>query len=66
MRILEEFKAGTRNTATFWIQLADRFILIRYIAVRDEQAGYLGCLEVTEDITEIRSLSGEQRLLDEL
>ncbi|MCX7766199.1 MAG: PAS domain-containing protein, partial [Candidatus Sumerlaeia bacterium] len=47
----------------FRINFQGRFILIRYFAVRDARGEYLGCIEVTQDITEIRNLSGEKRLL---
>ncbi len=63
-RILEEFKKGTRNEASFWINLNDRLILIRYFPVRDSNGEYLGCLEVTQDITDIKKIEGEKRLLD--
>jgi PAS domain S-box-containing protein len=63
-RILDEFKAGTRDVAGFWIQLKGKFIYIRYFAIRDEQGKYRGTLEVTQDITEIKKLEGERRLLD--
>ncbi len=63
-RILEAFRAGRRDVAEFWIGLKDRFILIRYFAVRDGQGRYKGCLEVSQDVTAIRGLQGEQRLLD--
>jgi len=64
LRILDAFKAGSRDTAKFWLQLGDRFLLIQYFAVRSEGGEYLGCLEVSQDVTDIRSLEGEQRLLD--
>ena len=38
--------------------------LIRYFAVRDVAGAYRGCLEVTEDVTENRKLTGERRLLE--
>jgi DUF438 domain-containing protein len=63
-KILDEFKAGSKNTAEFWIQLKGRFIYIRYFAVRDTQGYYQGTLEVSQDLTQIRQLEGEQRLLD--
>jgi DUF438 domain-containing protein len=63
-RILDEFKAGRKDTAWFWITLGGRFLLIRYWAVRDDQGYYKGCLEVSQDLTELRALEGEQRLLD--
>jgi hypothetical protein len=62
-KILQAFKAGEKDSAEFWIQLEGRFIYIRYFAVRDEQAQYRGCLEVSQDVTEIRQLEGQKRLL---
>jgi PAS domain S-box-containing protein len=64
-RILDDFKEGKRDKAQFWIKLNDRFILIQYFAVRNKKGTYLGCLEVTQDITEIKKLEGEKRLLDD-
>jgi DUF438 domain-containing protein len=61
--ILDSFRAGTRSVAEFWIQIQGRFVHIRYLAVRDAQGRYRGCLEVTQDVTAIRRLPGEQRLL---
>lgn len=63
-QILEEFKENKRNDAEFWIDLRDQKIYIRYFAVRDEKGNYLGCLEVTQDITKIKKIEGEKRLLD--
>ena len=62
-QILEDFKSGRHNVAEFWIPLQERFVHIRYFAVRDPQGKYLGTLEVTQDLTQIRRLEGEQRLL---
>jgi len=63
-KILDAFKSGTRDTAEFWIELGGRFIYIRYFAVRDAEGYYQGTLEVSQDLTEIRKLEGQQRLLD--
>ncbi|MGD2188087.1 MAG: DUF438 domain-containing protein [Desulfobacterales bacterium] len=63
-QILDAFKSGSRNTAEFWIELGGKFIYIRYFAVRDSDGYYRGCLEVSQDLTEIRKLEGQQRLLD--
>jgi len=62
-KILAAFKAGEKDSAEFWIQMRGRFILIRYYAVRDNKGRYRGTLEVSQDVTEIRSLTGERRLL---
>jgi len=63
-KILDAFKSGDEDTAAFWIQLGGRFIYIRYFAVRDDTGYYRGTLEVSQDLTEIRKLEGESRLLD--
>jgi DUF438 domain-containing protein len=63
-KILGEFKAGRKDQAEFWIQMRGRFLHIRYFAVRDAAGTYRGCLEVSQDVTGIRALEGEQRLLD--
>jgi DUF438 domain-containing protein len=70
-KILEDFRAGTRDTAEFWIQtkptpeLDSQMIHIRYYAVRDANGKFYGTLEVTQNVTEIRKLQGERKLLDE-
>ncbi len=64
-RILDDFRSGRRDEAEFWIQMRERFIYIRYLAMRDEQGVYQGTLEVVQDVTAIRALQGERRLLEE-
>ncbi|EOT39949.1 DUF438 domain-containing protein [Enterococcus columbae] len=64
-QILDDFRSGARTQADFWIDMRGMKISIRYYALHDEQGKYLGCLEVTQDITEIQKLSGQKRLLDE-
>ncbi len=64
-KILDDFRAGVREEAAFWIQMNGKFIHIRYFAVHDDQGIYRGTIEVTQDITEIRALEGEKRLLDD-
>ena len=64
-RILREFKAGKREVAEFWIDFGGKMVHIRYFPVRDRSGRYLGCMETVQDVTHIRSLQGERRLLDE-
>lgn len=64
-RILASFKAGKRDHYDFWINFNSRLVYIRYLAVRDTEGAYLGTLEVTQDITDVKKLEGERRLLDE-
>ncbi|NPV86345.1 MAG: DUF438 domain-containing protein [Anaerolineae bacterium] len=63
-QIIDDFRAGKRDEAEFWIQMQGKFIHICYYALRDEQGKYRGVLEVTQDIGHLRSLQGEKRLLD--
>ena len=62
-QILSDSKSGKRDSAEFWIDLKERKIHIRYFAVRDKAGGYVGTLEATQDITDIKSIEGERRLL---
>ncbi|MCX6077722.1 MAG: PAS domain-containing protein [Campylobacterales bacterium] len=62
--ILREFKAGRRDEAEFWITFKGKFIHIRYFAIRDDAGTYKGVIEVSQDVTHIRGLEGQQRLLD--
>lgn len=62
-KIVQDFKSGRESQARFWINLRGRFLFICYYAVRDAQGEYLGTLEVTQDLTELRALEGERRLL---
>ena len=64
LRILEEFKAGTKDEAEFWINFKGKMIHIRYFALRDLKNKYKGVIEMSQDITEIQKITGEQRLLD--
>jgi DUF438 domain-containing protein len=62
--LLDAFKKGEKDVAEFWIQMKGRFIHIRYFAVRDGAGKYRGTLEVSQDVTAIRGLEGDKRLLD--
>jgi DUF438 domain-containing protein len=62
-QILADFKSGKENSAAFWITMQGRFIYIEYFALRDKTGSYLGTIEFTQDLTKMRKLEGEQRLL---
>lgn len=64
LKIIESFKNGTKNEASFWINFKERLIYIRYFAVRDADKNYKGVIELSQDITDIKKIEGEQRLLD--
>ncbi len=62
-RIIDDFRSNRQDVAVFWIDMNGAFIHIRYFAVRDDNGEYIGTLEVTQDVTGIRMLEGERRLL---
>ncbi|MBN2185924.1 MAG: DUF438 domain-containing protein [Dehalococcoidia bacterium] len=63
-QILSDFKSRKKDSAEFWINLGERKVYIRYFAVRDKAGRYLGTLEATQDITDIKKIEGEKRLLE--
>lgn len=63
-QIINDFKSGKENVAAFWISsFMGRFVYIEYTALRGNDGEYLGVMEVTQDITDLRKLEGDQRLL---
>lgn len=65
-QILADFKAGKRDVAEFWIQMMGMFIHIRYFALRDKEGAYRGTIEVSQNLTPLRALEGEKRLLNDV
>lgn len=63
-RIVESFRNKEKDVAEFWIGAGDRFVHIRYYPLYNNQGVYRGVIEVSQDVTEIRALEGERRLLD--
>ena len=69
-KIIKEMKEGKREKARFWIDLPigpenqKQKVMIEYYALRSKDGKYLGCLEASQNISEIQSLEGEKRLLD--
>jgi DUF438 domain-containing protein len=62
-QIIEDFRSGKENSAAFWINMQGRFIYIEYFAMRGKERDYLGTIEFTQDLTQLRKLEGDQRLL---
>ena len=62
-QVISDFKSGKEERASFWLEMKGVFVHIEYHALRDEFNKYLGTLEVVQDITELRKIEGEQRLL---
>ncbi len=62
-QILDDFRDGKREVAEFWINMNGRLIHIRYFPIHNKAGNYMGCIEVTQDITDIKKIEGEKRLL---
>jgi hypothetical protein len=62
-QILTDFKSGAQSSAAFWINMKGKFIYIEYFALRGKDGAYLGTVEFTQDLSSLRKLEGEQRLL---
>ena len=62
--IVTSFKEGKKDSVDFWINLNEKIVYIRYYAIRNAEGNYLGTLEVTQDITDVKKLEGEKKLLD--
>ncbi len=69
-QILSEMKKSKRDMAQFYLDLPvgknkeKNKILIQYFALRDKNNNYLGCLEISQNITPIQNIRGEKRSLD--
>jgi DUF438 domain-containing protein len=61
--LLADFKAGKKESDDFWIKFRDKYVYIRYFAVRDENGKYIGTLEFTQNIDPIQAINGEKRIL---
>ena len=63
-RIVSGFRKGERDSAEFWFTLGERVLHIRYFAVYNSDGNYRGTVEMSQDVTGIRALTGEKKLLD--
>ncbi|MFX3624973.1 MAG: DUF438 domain-containing protein [Ectobacillus sp.] len=61
--LLADFKSGKKDSEDFWIKFRDKYVYIRYFAVRDANGEYVGTLEFTQNISPIKELEGEKRIL---
>ncbi len=63
-KILKSFKEKKKDFAEFWIQLNNNFIHIRYFPLYNKQGEYKGVIEVSQEVSGIKKLEGERRILD--
>ncbi|WP_251545680.1 PAS domain-containing protein [Limosilactobacillus caecicola] len=50
-QVLHDMHSGGRDSINLMIKYHDRPVNIAFYALRDEQNNYLGCVEVTQDVT---------------
>ncbi|PHA58659.1 PAS domain S-box protein [Bacillus wiedmannii] len=62
-KLLEDFKSGNKDCEDFWIKFKDKYVYIRYFAIRSKDGEYMGTLEFTQNINPIQEIQGEKRIL---
>jgi len=62
--LIDSFRKGEKKKESFWIQVGEKLVLIQYFALHDKEGNFHGTLEVSQDITDIRKLEGEKRLME--
>ena len=60
--ILNGFRDGSMKESEFWIDLQGKKVMISYFPVKDNTGKYLGCLEMTQNVSKIMKIEGEKRL----
>jgi len=63
-KLVEDLASGKKDYEDFWLHLGDKYVWIRYIALRDSQANFVGVMECTQDIKPLQALTGEKRIAD--
>ena len=62
--IIADLRSGKKDHEDFWLRMGDKYVFIRYFAVRNEDGEFLGVMEVTQDIAPLQAISGEKRLAE--
>lgn len=63
-QIVQDLHSGKKDSESFWIKMGEKYILIQYFAVRDENGEFLGTLEFSQNIAPIQAITGEKRLVE--
>ncbi|MGI6733466.1 MAG: DUF438 domain-containing protein [Anaerovoracaceae bacterium] len=63
--IVADLMSGKKDHEDFWIKMGDKYVYIRYFAVRNAKGEYLGTVEVSQDIKPIQEITGEKRLVED-
>jgi PAS domain S-box-containing protein len=55
-KILDSFRSGEASSITHLEDIKGKKIMIQYIAVRNSEGKYVGCLEVVADLDELQDI----------
>jgi len=62
--IIRSFREKEKDVAEFWIQMKGLFVHIRYFPLYDASGKYRGVIEVSQEVSGIRKLEGEKRIME--
>ena len=60
-KLIQDFKAGIKNSETLWFHARGHYLLVTYMALRNEDGSYMGTFETVQDIGDIVNLDGDHR-----
>ena len=60
-KIVSDLKAGKTPAIELCVNRNGHLIHIRYLPVRDNAKSYAGCIEVVQDITDIKKIDAEKK-----
>lgn len=63
-KLVEDLKSDIKDHEDFWLMVGEKYVYIRYYAVRNAAGEYLGVVEVSQDIKPIQEIEGEKRLVE--
>lgn len=62
-QLVADLKSGKKDKELMWYEEFGKFVVVTYLALRDENGAYLGTLEYVQDAKSIRDLTGSKRKL---
>lgn len=63
-QLISDLRTGQKLEAEFWREERGRFIYIHDVPVKNADGEYIGCLEIIQDATRIRSLNASEKTVE--
>lgn len=63
-QLIQDFKNGEKDSETLWFRARGHFVMVTYMAMRDDDGSYMGTLEYVQDIEHIIDLDGEKKEIE--